>query len=103
LKIIISIFLVYLLALQVIPCCAFDACADDEKSQVANADHADDDEESGSCSPFFQCGSCPAATMQTEFISYTYTPTFLCVNYAELPTASLHDVYRDYWKPPRVG
>jgi hypothetical protein len=47
----------YLLFLFAIPCCTFDNCPEDKIAMEADHEEGDDDN-CGSCSPFFTCTGC---------------------------------------------
>lgn len=100
-KLIGYIFAFYLLLLSAVPCCAFDSCPDDKIEKSAG--HENDDEDCGSCSPFFSCEGCATATIayqpcSFEFISLQSSPVFPTYIQVSLPK-----IEYDFWQPPKLG
>jgi len=91
----------YLILLAAVPCCIIDNCPDDKTEQTA--DHEEGDGDCGTCSPFFSCEGCAAATIvyeppQFEFISPAISPV-----YAIYQQPSLSEIELDFWQPPKLG
>jgi len=90
----------YLILLSAVPCCAVDNCPEDnmEKSSAQG-----EERDCGSCSPFFSCEGCAAATIAFEPAALEIAAIKVSPVYAAyLQTALPHVVY-DFWQPPRLG
>jgi len=74
LKLLTTIFAFYILALSTIPCCVFDNCPEDqiETTYLTTEHESSDDDGCGTCSPFFNCGSCTVGF--TNYVTYTSLP-----------------------------
>ena len=66
-KVFAFILAAYLLFLFAIPCCTFDNCPEDKIA--LQSDHEEDDDDCGSCSPFFTCTGCSGFTVTAEVIN----------------------------------
>jgi len=91
----------YLILLAAVPCCIIDNCPDDKTEQTASHENGDDD--CGSCSPFFSCEGCTAATIAYqpaifELISFSNSLVYTFHQAKPLP-----QVEYDFWQPPRIG
>ena len=100
-KVFAFIFAAYLLFLFAIPCCTFDNCPEDKTSQEANHEKGDGD--CGSCSPFFSCEGCAAASIvyepfHFEMIPFQSKPVFPVYLQFSLPQADI-----DFWQPPKLS
>jgi hypothetical protein len=91
----------YLILLAAVPCCAFDNCPED-KTELA-ARHETEEDDCGTCSPFFNCEGCSASS-----IAYEPAP----IGIAALKALTVHSVYiqsslpnidYDFWQPPKLG
>lgn len=97
----------YLLLLSAVPCCAFDDCPDDKTELLAGAqqagDHEQGDDDCGTCSPFFSCEGCAAATISYQPISFEFSfPPVLLVHAVYLQSF-LPSVEYEFWQPPKIG
>jgi hypothetical protein len=92
----------YLILLSVVPCCAFDRCPDDKAESQQNAGH-DDDNDRGSCSPFFNCEGCASVTFHVQSISFmAFNPGIKRV-YAAFISPLIPDAHYDFWRPPQLS
>jgi len=102
-KVIAIILSAYLLVLTVIPCCGFDNCQDDMSPTELSSNHETGDEDDcGSCSPFFNCESCATATLHA---TSNYFTTFVPEKKHEFGDSSpslIPDAHYDFWQPPRL-
>ena len=94
------LFAFYILLLAAVPCCMIDNCPDDKTEQAAGHEQGDDD--CGSCSPFFSCEGCAAATIayepfHLELISLESKSVFTAYMQPYLPQAAY-----DFWQPPKL-
>ena len=99
-KVFAFILAAYLLFLFAIPCCTFDNCAEDKIT--LQSDHEEDDEDCGSCSPFFTCTGCSGFTVTVENNNLGLIPTFSDQQYAGYILSSIPDVHYDFWQPPKL-
>lgn len=91
----------YILLLAAVPCCMIDNCPDDKLEQVAG--HEKGGEDRGSCSPFFSCEGCAAATVvyepfHFELAPFTSKPAFTAYLQPYIPETEF-----DFWQPPKLG
>jgi hypothetical protein len=93
----------YLFLLSVIPCCTFDECPDDQPQTSQSKDHQPGDQDDcGSCSPFFNCERCIAVIIDVPASSITVAaPTSQRV-YTEFVSQQIPDIHYDFWQPPRL-
>lgn len=97
------ILAIYLIALSIVPCCSFDDCPDDKTVTEQTARHESDDEDCGSCSPFFNCEGCAPATISTPAVSFTIVAPEVKRVYTGFIPSFIPDVHYDFWQPPRLG
>jgi len=90
----------YLVLLSTIPCCAIDNCRDDA-TEISNAQG--EEEDCGSCSPFFSCEGCAAATIAYEPISLDIAALLISPVYTTYLQTALPRVDDDFWQPPKAG
>ncbi|MBC7874893.1 MAG: hypothetical protein H7Y01_12900 [Ferruginibacter sp.] len=100
------ILAIYLLLLAAIPCCAFDDCPEDEMNQSPATEQAagqeSEDEDCGTCSPFFSCEGCATATIafeppQLEIAAFKITSVYTNYIQTALPTIDY-----EFWQPPKI-
>ena len=91
----------YLLFLFAIPCCTFDNCPEDKIAM--EADHEEEDDDCGSCSPFFTCTGCSGFTVSPGNNDLEIIPTFSGQLYAGFILSSIPDVHYDFWQPPKLA
>lgn len=91
----------YLILLAAVPCCAIDNCKDDKTEHTANHDQEDDD--CGSCSPFFNCEGCATATIVYQPVQFDFTITELSPVYTQYQQTLLPEADIDFWQPPKLG
>jgi len=91
----------YVLLLSAIPCCLIDNCPDDKMEQSAS--HTNGDEDCGSCSPFFSCEGCAAATIAYEPAEFHLSPVVQQTVYTDYLLLLLPDTDHDFWQPPKLG
>ena len=99
-KVIAFILTAYLLALVVVPCCAFDNCPDDKMITEQKANQGDN---CGSCSPFFNCECCASATINIETVRFNFFTPIIKKIYSGFISSYMPEVHYDFWQPPRVG
>jgi len=91
----------YLLFLFTVPCCTIDNCA--ENKIELQADHEDEDDDCGSCSPFFTCTGCSGFIITLENNNLALITTFSNQQYAGYILSSIPDVHYDFWQPPKLA
>ena len=98
-KLITALFAVYLLLLAAVPCCRVDDCAEEKTAhQTAPMEKQGD---CGTCSPFFSCESCVAATILYEPIHFELTALTLPQVFAAYLQPFLPQPAFDFWQPPK--
>jgi len=100
-KVLAFILSAYLVFLFAVPCCTFDNCAEDKISQ--QADHQEDDDDCGSCSPFFTCTGCSGFTVSVQNSNIEIIPPLIDQQFAGYVLSSIPDVHYDFWQPPKLG
>jgi len=97
------IFTFYLVLLAVIPCCAFDNCPEDKPVTTQTTDHQnEDDDDCGTCSPFFNCEGCASVTINVESISSMPNAVVPSKVYTDFIPSAVDDIHYDFWQPPRL-
>ena len=91
----------YLILLAAVPCCTIDNCPDDQTEQTA--DHEEGDEDCGTCSPFFNCEGCAAATIAYELPQFEFIAPVTSPVYAIYQQHSLSQIELDFWQPPKIS
>jgi hypothetical protein len=91
----------YLILLAAVPCCTIDNCPDEQTEQTAG--HERTDEDCGTCSPFFSCEGCAAATGAYEPIQFDFAIEGCSPIYTQYQQASLSEADLDFWQPPKIG
>ena len=99
-KVFAFLFAAYLLFLFAIPCCTFDNCPEDKIA--LQSDHKEDDDDCGSCSPFFMCTGRSGFTVSFDNNSIEIVPAFTSNQYAGFILSSIPDVHYDFWQPPKL-
>ena len=99
-KVFAFIFAAYLLFLFAIPCCTFDNCAEDKI--VLQSDHEENDDDCGSCSPFFTCTGCSGFTVTAGIINSELISFFPNNQYSGYVVSSIPEVNYDFWQPPKL-
>ena len=100
-KIIGSILAIYIILLSAVPCCSFDDCPDDKTEQTSNHEQGDDD--CGTCSPFFSCEGCAAATTTIQQVQFELSPALVTAVYAGFKPSTLSEAHFDFWQPPKLA
>ena len=100
-KVIAFILSAYLLFLFAITCCSFDNCSEDEFA--LQSDHEEDDDNCGSCSPFFTCTGCSGFTVSVQNSNIEIIPPLIDQQFAGYILSSIPDVHYDFWQPPKLG
>lgn len=90
----------YLLLLSAVPCCAVDNCPD-EKTEKSSAQG--EERGCGSCSPFFSCEGCAAATIAFEPADLAIAAIKISPVFAAYLQTPLPRQVHDFWQPPRLG
>jgi hypothetical protein len=94
----------YLVVLSAVPCCAFDNCPDDKIVAEQSGKHESGDEDNcGSCSPFFNCESCASITITINAVCFTALVTEIKQVYPDFISQLTPDAHYDFWQPPRIG
>ena len=91
----------YIILLAAVPCCVIDDCPDDKMEQTTSHENGDDD--CGTCSPFFSCEGCAAATIAVEPAQFALIPLTQKSVYTFYLQSSLPEVEYDFWQPPKLG
>ena len=99
-KVFAFILAAYLLFLFAIPCCTFDNCAEDKIT--VQSDHEEDDDDCGSCSPFFTCTGCSGFTVTAGVINSELISFFSNNQYPGYIVSSIPEVNYDFWQPPKL-
>jgi hypothetical protein len=99
-KVLAFILSAYLVFLFAIPCCTFDNCPEDKLESAIN--HEQDDEDCGSCSPFFTCTGCSGFTVLFQIANLEIVPAFSGQRYAGYILSLIPDVHYDFWQPPKL-
>lgn len=100
-KVVAFILSAYLLILLTVPCCAFDNCREEKKSQQNNQGKGDGD--CGNCSPFFTCPGCSGFTVSFQENNLEIISSFSDQQYAGYILAIIPDVHCDFWQPPKLA
>jgi hypothetical protein len=90
----------YLILLAAVPCCAFDDCPED-KTELA-AEHEAEEDDCGTCSPFFSCEGCSAATIAYEPTPIEIAPLQSLTVYTVYIQTTLPSIDYDFWQPPKL-
>ena len=84
---------------SLIPCCPADNCQDEKSSMLSS--HPEEEQESGSCSPFFTCGTCVGFDHQVRMVTL-YLPKAVLPSHVPGPVHSFCDTYIPaFFQPPR--
>ncbi|MCG9791261.1 DUF6660 family protein [Flavobacterium algicola] len=103
-KILSILLAVFILALSGQTCCIDDNC-DDESATVATEQADHNDNCNGTCSPFFNCGTCTGFTFQTftfgisEVISDPFETATVSSYVPQLVPQFNHTI----WQPPKIS
>lgn len=105
LKLPIYILSFYLLLLSLVPCCAWDECPDEKQAGIVELpDHqSGDDDDCGTCSPFFNCAGCATVislpvAMHVTLVKQAGPDS----EYADFRSPAPCAIYYDVWQPPRL-
>ncbi len=107
-KLLTTIFAFYILALSTIPCCVFDNCPEDqiETTYLTSEHESGDDDGCGTCSPFFNCGSCTVGFANTvKLIEISKEPLHNRISIKHISfNQSLHSSpFGAIWQPPKLS
>ena len=91
------IVLLITLAGSFYPCCLADNCSDDPVS----TQHQDEDRETGTCSPFFACGSCVGFVQLAKPILVPQPPPQRSTPHERVEPFTLSGFSSSFWQPPR--
>ena len=91
----------YLLFLFAVPCCTFDNCSEEKKSQETN--HENNNGDCGNCSPFFTCTGCSGFTVSAENNYPEIVSSFSVHQYAGYIVSAIPEVHYDFWQPPKLA
>jgi hypothetical protein len=91
----------YIIGLAAVPCCLIDDCPDDKTEQAEK--HEAGDEDCGTCSPFFSCEGCAAASVAYHPVSFEFISPDISPAYTVYQQISLPDTDLDFWQPPKLG
>ena len=100
------IFSFYILALSVVPCCAF--CGGDDgvgSAFIAKGGQNRQGDEDGckNCSPFTLCGHCVGFTVTARFAKVERVVFERRVDWREMTPSYFFSYSASCWQPPRVG
>ena len=90
----------YLLFLFAVPCCTFDNCPEDKIA--LQTEHQEDDDDGGSCSPFFTCTGCSGFTITADEINSELISFFSNNQYPCFIVSSMPEINYDFWQPPKL-
>ena len=93
---------IYMLLLAVFPCCAFDDCPEDKIQTEQPANHESNDEDCGTCSPFFNCEGCVSVSATVEAVYFNMVSLPVKQEYAGFLSPFIPDVHYDFWQPPKL-
>ena len=94
----------YIMLLSAVPCCAFDNCPDEKATTAQTGQHeSGDDDNCGSCSPFFNCATCASVTIDLQQASAEPATTTLKKTYSDFIQPIIAKVHYDFWQPPRLS
>ncbi|WP_276483442.1 hypothetical protein [Paraflavitalea pollutisoli] len=82
------------------PCCMHDDCADEVAVSVTNHEEEKKDE---ACSPFFACGTCPAAVEVAKAPLIDVPETTVQPVHGAVYLVRLATFTADWFQPPRLG
>jgi hypothetical protein len=101
-KIAVLILSIYLAALSVIPCCAFDDCPEEKANHAQIATHqAGDEDDCGTCSPFFNCAGCGSVSISLQHVVSQAMIAESVKDYPSFLIPLVSDAQYDFWQPPR--
>ena len=98
-KVIAFILSAYLLFLFAVPCCTFDNCPEDKIA--LQTEHKEDDD-CGSCSPFFTCTGCSGFTVTADELNGELISFFSNNQYSCFIVSSMPEINYDFWQPPKL-
>jgi len=99
-KVLAFILSAYLVFLFAVPCCTFDNCAEDKIA--LQTDHENNNEDCGSCSPFFTCTGCSGFTVTADEINAEIISFFSNNQYPGYIVLSIPEINYDFWQPPKL-
>lgn len=98
-----AILAVYLLLLSAVPCCSVDDCTEEKSEWQAGQDakHDKEEDDCGTCSPFFSCEGCVAAGLTSQSVYFEFTALPAKPVYTRYLQVSLPGSSDEFWQPPR--
>jgi hypothetical protein len=93
----------YLALLSVVPCCAFDDCPDDKAATEQASHQSGDEDDCGTCSPFFNCTGCACVSIHPEATTIAIYSLQEKKSYTGFIDSSPVHAQYDVWQPPKIG
>jgi hypothetical protein len=101
-KLLTTIFSVYILILSALPCCETGDCTGKKELSVsvsfADADHGDE-----ACTPFCACACCSFQFSKTCNCIKLKSPEFFAVYHSTEINLQLSEIYLPIWQPPQLS
>lgn len=97
------LLMIYLSALLVFPCCAVDDCPDDKPITEQFGHSSGDEDDCGTCSPFFNCESCATVSIQTDAVQISIPEIDYPSVYAGFIQRDISEPHYDFWRPPQLS
>jgi hypothetical protein len=100
------IFSFYILALSVVPCCAFCGGKEDAAQTVAakgNKNSSGDEDGCKNCSPFTLCGHCVGFTVTARIAKVERVELSRRLDRREATQSYFFSYSASCWQPPRIG
>ena len=95
------IFLVYILLLSTVPCCAFDFC-NDELQENQTTDKHEHDDDCKNCSPFAVCSNCVGFTVLINAFRIERPQQMIEQTFTVYTQSYLPPYISSFWQPPKV-
>ena len=93
----------YVVMLLATPCCVFEDCSGETiKTELTGHLPNTNEEDCGSCSPFFNCGDCANFVFTVESVDFSMVAFIPASTYIEYTDTFIPDVHTEFWQPPRV-
>ncbi|WP_370525691.1 DUF6660 family protein [Olivibacter sp. SDN3] len=105
-KFVALILSIFVLTLSVVPCSVLEPAFGHGQEQCSTEKdhHAQGDDCSGLCSPFYTCGTCLGLVL---IVPVTYPSTYLSFesteHYVLYLLSALREPLSSIWQPPRIG
>ncbi|MEO6149825.1 MAG: DUF6660 family protein [Mucilaginibacter sp.] len=93
----------YVVLLSVRPCCTDDVCAKITSIAKKQTGKLADNNDCGTCSPFYRCGNCTGFTALAYATPDIAVPGSIHLPYTAYRQPFIKDVSQAIWQPPRLG